>query len=74
MILKECNHAFENLARPLPFNGNAGSRQLAGLPDIMVVGFDDRDVELLMQARQDGFDLASFSLKGVASRDVEREG
>ena len=52
--------------------GGTGDQQLARLPDILVVGFDDRHVEFLPQARNDLFDAAALGFEGMALGQVDR--
>lgn len=74
MTLEEPDHTFKDLPRLLTFRGSASCCQLAGLPDIVMVRFNDRDIELLLEACQDGLDLASLAFQRMTARQVDREG
>jgi len=74
VTLEEPEHTFKCLPRQLTFTGSARCCQLAGLPDIVMVRFNDRDIELFLEACQDGLDLASLTFQRITARQVDREG
>ena len=74
VTLEEPEHTFKDLSRLLTFTGSARCCQLAGLPDIVMVRFNDRDIELLLEACQDGLDLASLAFQRMTAWKIDREG
>ena len=51
--------------------GGAGNHQLAGLPQIVVVVLNDRDIEFLMETRQDRFHQPPFGFERMAVGQVD---
>jgi len=47
----------------LTFPGSAGHHELAGLPDIVVIVFNHRDIEFFVESRNDGLDVTPLGFE-----------
>lgn len=71
MVFIELNDTLECVLCLMSFPCRTGHHQLAGLPNIVMVVFNNGYIKFLMESRQDGFDATPFRFKGVAFREID---